>query len=65
MLFRSLRRRYVVFGTITTLTISDHLYATYANISSNELQDNHDLLQAPYEANLPIEALINQVEVAV
>ena len=56
---QSLRHRYVGYGTTTTRTILDHLYATYAKISSSDLQDNNARLRAPYDANLSIEALIN------
>ena len=40
MFIRSLRYRYVGYGTIATRTILDHLHLTYANISSDDLQDN-------------------------
>ena len=53
---RSLRHQYVGYGT-TTCTILDHLYTTYANISSSNLQDNDAKLRVPYDTNLPIEAL--------
>ena len=62
MFIRSLRHRYMGYGTTTTRTILDHLYATYTKISSADLQDNDTRLRALYDANLPIEALINQVE---
>ena len=65
MFIRSLRRRYVGYGTTTTCTILDHLYATYANISSTDMKDNDTKLRAPYDANFPIEALIDQVKGAV
>ena len=41
MFIRSLRHRYMVYGTITTLSILDCLYATYAKISLANLQDNN------------------------
>ena len=62
---RSLRHRYVGYGTTTTSTILEYLYATYANILSADLQDNDARLQVPYNSNLHIEALIDQVEDAV
>ena len=65
MFIRSLRHRYVGYGTTTTRFILDHLYATSAKISSADLQDKDVRLQAPYDANFPIKALINQVEDAV
>ena len=62
MFTRSLCHRYVGYGTTNTRTILDHLYATYAKISSDDLQDNNAQLRAPYDAYLPIEALIDQAE---
>ena len=44
MFIRPLRHLYVGYGTTTTHTILDHLYATYANISSTDLQDNDSKL---------------------
>ena len=65
MFIRYLRHRYVSYGTTTTRTILDYLYATYTNISSADLQDNDTKLCALDNANFPIEALIDQVEGAV
>ena len=62
---RYLRHRYVGYGTTTTHSMLDHLYATYAKISSADLQDNATQLRVLYDDNLPIEALIDQVEGAV
>ena len=62
ILIRSLRHCYVGYGTTTTRTILDHLYATYTNISSSDLQDNDAKLCTPYNTNLPLEALVDQVE---
>ena len=49
----------------TTRTILDHLYTTYASISCADLQDNVPKLFTSYDANLPIEAPIDQVKGAV
>ena len=65
MFTRSVHYCYVGYGTTTTRTILYHLYATYANIYSADLQDKDAKLRAPYDANLPIEALTPQVEGAV
>ena len=65
MFIQSLCHRYVEYSTTTTRTILDHMYATYANISSSDLQDNDAKLRAPYDAKFPIEALIDQVEGAI
>ena len=58
---RFLRHRYVGYGTTTTRTILDNLYATYANISSADLQDKDAKLLTTYNSNFPIETLIYQV----
>ena len=65
MFIRSLRHRYVGYGTTTTHTILDYLYATYANISSADLQYNDTKLRSPCNDNLPIKALIDQFKGAV
>ena len=59
------RHCYVGYSTTTIRTIVDHLYATYTNISFSDLQDNDAKLLAPYNANLPIKALIDKVKGAV
>ena len=38
MFIRSLQHKYIRYGLTNTRTILDHLYATYANISSADLQ---------------------------
>ena len=50
----SLRHHYVGYDTTIPRNILDHLYATYANISSADLQDNDAKLCTPYDANFPI-----------
>ena len=45
-----------------TRKVLDYLYATYANISPSDLQENKTRFRAPYGANQPIKTLINQVE---
>ena len=42
----------------------DHIYSTYANISTSDLQENETHFRALCDANHPIETLINQVETA-
>ena len=59
MVIQYLRHLYVGYGTTTTRSILDHLYVMYAKISSADLQDNDARLRAPYDANLPIKALID------
>ena len=65
MFIQSLRHCYVGNSTTTTRSVLDHLYVAYVKISSADLQDNNAQLRAPYDANFPIEELIDQVEGAV
>ena len=60
MFIRSLRHSYVGYGLTTTCAILDHLYATYANISSADLQENNAVFGTPCDINQPIESLIWQ-----
>ena len=62
---RSLRHKCIGYGKTTTWALLNHLYATYANISSSVLQDNDKRLRAPYNSNQPFETLIYHVENAV
>ena len=62
---RSLRHKYIGYGKTNYLALLDHLYATYANISASDLQDNNKRLRDPYDRNQPFQNLIGQVENAV
>ena len=62
MFIRSLRYKYVRYSLTTIRAIMDHLYATYANISSADLQDNDAVFCTPYDINQPIESLFDRVE---
>ena len=62
MVIHSLGHKSLGYRTNSTCSILYHLYATYANILSADLQDNDSLLQDPYDANQPIESLLDQVE---
>ena len=59
---RSLRHKYVGYGITTTRTILDHLYATYDNIFSMDLQENDAVFRTSYDSNQPIETLFDRVE---
>ena len=62
MFIRSPRHKYVGYGLTTTRTILDHSYATYANISSADLQENDAVFRTPYDINQPIESLFDRVK---
>jgi hypothetical protein len=62
MFIRSLQTKYLGYLNVSTRQILDHLYAQYARISSSDLQDNDVTFKTPYDPNLPIETLFDQIE---
>ena len=62
MCIRSLQHKYVGYGLTSTRTILNHVYATYANISSAYLQENDAVFWTPYDINQPTETLFDRVE---
>ena len=62
MFICSLQHNYVGYGLTTTHAIMDHLYTTYANISSADLQENDAIFHTPYDINQPIEYLFKRVK---
>ena len=62
MFICSLRHKYFGYGLTSTRTILDHLYATYANISSADLQENDTVFRNPYNINQQIKSLFDRVE---
>ena len=61
IIIRYLRHKYFGYSLATTCPILDHLYATYANISSADLQVNDAVICTPYDINQPIETLFGRV----
>ena len=57
-----LQHKYVVYGLTTTRAILDHLYATYANISSADQQENNAVFRTPCDIKQPIESHFDRVE---
>ena len=62
MFIHSLRHKYAGYGLTSTCTILDHLYTTYAYISSADLQENDPVFFTLYNINQPIETLFFRVE---
>ena len=62
MFIRSLQAKYLGYLNVSTRQILDHLYAQYARISSSDLQDNDVAFKKPYDPNMPIETLFDQIE---
>ena len=56
---------HVGYANVTTLQLLTHLYNTYANITDGGLEDNKDVMAAPYDVNLPIEMLYKHIEESV
>ena len=59
---RALKNRYIGYANITTKELLNHLFTTYGKISGNDLRVNDTRMNAPYNVNLPIEVLFNQME---
>ena len=62
---RSLRDKYVRYANVTTLTILNHLYNSYARITAQDLKENNQRFNSPYDSNETIETLIDQIENAI
>ena len=56
------RCEYVGYELTSTCTILEHIYTTYANISSADLQENSAVFRTPYGINQQIETLFDRVE---
>ena len=59
---RGLRNKYVGYANVTTLQLLNYLYENYAKITHNNLRENDQRMNAPYDPNEPIEVLIDQIE---
>ena len=62
MIIRCLQTKYLGYLNVSTRDILDHLYAQYARISSADLQDNDITFKSPYDPNMPIETLFDQIK---
>ena len=62
MFTRALKNRYIGYANVTTKELLNHLFTTYGKISGNDLRVNDTRMNAPYDVNLPIEVLFDQVE---
>ena len=50
------------YANTTTLQILTHLYATYAQITDCDIEDNKKAMAAAYDLNLPIKTLFKRIE---
>ena len=60
-----LRNKYLGYQNHTTQDILNHMYTTYANISSTDLRNNDKVMKTAYNTNQSIEVLIEYIENAV
>lgn len=62
MFIRSLQTKYLGYLNVSTRQLLDHLYAQYARISAADLQANDITFKKPYDPNMPIETLFDQID---
>ena len=62
---RGKRNKYVGYANVITLKLLNHLYESYAKITHNNLRENNQRMNAPYNPNKPFEVLIDQIEDAI
>ena len=61
MFVRALLDPHVGYENVTTLQLLKHLYATYAQITDCNLEDNKEAMATAYDVNLPIETLFKRI----
>ena len=61
----ALKKPIIGYGTLTTLELLNHLYATYDAISPADLITNDVCFKATYDPEQPIETLFQQIDDAV
>ena len=62
MFTRALKNRYIGYANVTTKELLAHLFTTYGRISGSDLRNNEASMNMPYDVNLPIEVLFDQIE---
>jgi hypothetical protein len=62
MFIGCLQTKYLGYLHISTRQVLDNLYAQYVRILAADLQDNDVTFKAPYDLNMPIEMLFNQIK---
>ena len=61
----SLRNRHIRYTNITTLQLLTHLYIVYNKINTSNLESNTTMMKQPYDVDLPIDTIFDQIEDAV
>ena len=62
MFTRALKNRYIGYANVTTKALLAHLFTTYGTINGGDLRRNEAAMNTPYDVNLPIEVLFDQIE---
>ena len=65
LFFQTIRQPYVGFANRTIRDMLRHLYATYADITADDLDENDKKMREPWDPNGPFEGLIKQIKDAV
>ena len=53
---------HVGYANVTTLQLLTHLYTTYGKITDADLRKNLDLMNEPFDVNLPVETFFRRIE---
>ena len=59
---RAIRNRHTGYANITLRQILHYLFTAYGSLQPNDLQQNINKLQEPWDPNTPFEFLIDQIE---
>ena len=59
---RGVKNRYIGYANVSTKQLLSHLFTTYGRISGSDLRQNEASMMIPYDVNLPIEVLFDQIE---
>ena len=62
---KTLKNRITGYANVSTRQMLDHLYASYASLTPQDLQSVDSAMKQPYDPHTPIETLFDQIEDAV
>lgn len=62
MFINALCDRHVGYANVTTLDMLTHLYDTYGKITEIDLNKNQEVMNEPFDHNLPIESFFRRIE---
>ena len=64
MFIKALKNPISGYSNVTTKQLLNHLYERYGQLTPQDLKNNDDEMNQPYDANTPIENLYEQIEQA-